>query len=145
MAEEIVHQHLIASLQVQRLVATPEELRSWLLKLAESLKLKAITEPMISYSETPGNSGFLGLLGITTSHFSFHHWDCCEPGLLQFDLYTCRPFDARFLLNEIDRFWTILEGSVALITRGSVFLPGIKIASGNVSDFMKGQELAEVK
>jgi S-adenosylmethionine/arginine decarboxylase-like enzyme len=73
--------------------------------------------PRIAYSEKPGNTGYLALVGITTSHVTLHHWDCSDPGVLQYDVFSCREFDPAIVLDCIERFWNCTFRTAHLIKR----------------------------
>ena len=116
--DTLVHQHLVIAVEVDRQSVEEEALGEWLVEVARSVGMRPITKPVISYSDSPGNTGFLGILGISTSHLSVHHWDCCRPSLLQFDLYSCKPFEIRTVLQEVNRFWSVQDGEIAVLNRG---------------------------
>jgi S-adenosylmethionine/arginine decarboxylase-like enzyme len=46
---------------------------------------------------------------IETSHIAFHIWDEQNPGLLQFDLYTCSSLDVSLVLDELETFFDFEE------------------------------------
>jgi S-adenosylmethionine/arginine decarboxylase-like enzyme len=142
---ELVHQHLIVSAEVERDTVSASELGDWLLRVAGSVGMRAITEPVISYSDSPGNTGYLGILGISTSHLSVHHWDCCTPSLLQFDLYSCRAYQVTAVLKEIDVFWRVRSGQIAVIERGQTYSAGLDLSMHDFRDLLRAPEKESVQ
>jgi S-adenosylmethionine/arginine decarboxylase-like enzyme len=67
--------------------------------------MKIIKGPFSSYVDKVGNKGLTGIVMIETSHIAFHIWDEPNPGILQFDLYTCGPLVKDQVLDFIkDKF-----------------------------------------
>lgn len=144
MSDALVHRHLILAGAVERESVVHSELSSWLLHLASTIGMRPLSSPHIHYSDTPGNTGFVGMLPITTSHISIHHWDCCSPPLLQLDIYSCREFDVATAVVEIHGFWNIISGSAALISRGHSYSPGFSVEQLNLS-WMLREALHQVR
>jgi S-adenosylmethionine/arginine decarboxylase-like enzyme len=48
-----------------------------------------------------GNEGITGFVVITTSHASIHTWP--DSGSIRFDLFSCRDFDDKFIVEEYTR------------------------------------------
>lgn len=134
---ELVHQHLIVSAEVAKESVTAADIGEWLLNVAARVGMRAITDPVVSYSDAPGNTGFLGILGISTSHLSVHHWDCCSPALLQFDLYSCRAYRVADVLAEVHRFWNVRAGRVAIVTRGHVYAHGLEVRTYEFAEALR--------
>jgi S-adenosylmethionine/arginine decarboxylase-like enzyme len=134
----LVHQHLVVSAEVARETVTSDELAGWLLSVVTRVGMRPITEPVVAYSDAPGNTGFLGILGISTSHLSIHHWDCCVPSLLQFDLYSCKAYDVASVLDEVNGFWSVRSGRIALLTRGHQYEPGLEIREREFFEALRG-------
>lgn len=66
---------------------------AFLTKLVDKIDMKIIKGPFASYVDKDGNKGLTAIVMIETSHIAFHIWDETDPGLLQFDLYTCGSLD----------------------------------------------------
>ena len=59
---------------------------------------------------------------IETSHIAFHIWDEPNPGLLQFDLYTCGSLDLDKTLNILRQYFDIVEIDYILFDREHGFV-----------------------
>jgi S-adenosylmethionine/arginine decarboxylase-like enzyme len=98
-----------------------ETLRQHLLDMVSKIGMTVALPPRVGYSNRPENTGFIGIVGITTSHIAFHHWDCVDPGVLQYDVFSCKDFDPDVVMNSVRAFWRCSIVSSVLISRYPTF------------------------
>jgi len=109
----IVHHHAIIVATVGR---RPGEihcdaLRTFLSDLVKAIGMQALFEPIA----IKGKYGFTGIVGIVTSHIAFHFFDSDQ--CLHFDVYSCKEFDIRALLEFIDRYWHVEKADILFVKR----------------------------
>lgn len=85
--------------------------------IASLISAKIIIEPQVKYCDSPGNTGYISIVGIGTSHISCHHWDQTNPQRLQMDVYSCTQFDEDVALKEICSFWKLKQGRFWVVRR----------------------------
>lgn len=100
----LVHKHVIIRAEVNNPPTDRNWLHGWLNELVAKIGMKVCQGPIVSYIDVPGNRGLTGVVIIETSHIAIHVWDECKPGLIQFDVYTCGPFDPQVIFNEMRVF-----------------------------------------
>ncbi len=109
----VVHHHAIIVATVRRRPAEIrcDDLRVFLSDLVKVIGMQALFEPIA----INGKYGFTGIVGIVTSHIAFHFFDSDQS--LHFDVYSCKEFDLRALLEFIDRYWSIEKADVLFVKR----------------------------
>ncbi len=122
MKPEIIHHHLIYQAKVGRsdLGKDAEEiLRTFLLDLIKEIDMQILIEPVFKFSH---NDAWTGLMGIITSHISFHYWTIEQ--YVQLDIYSCKEFDIEKTKTFLDNFWKAAEQKVIFLNReqGKEFL-----------------------
>jgi S-adenosylmethionine/arginine decarboxylase-like enzyme len=101
----LFHKHMLINAKVSNPIKTESEAIEFLENLVRRIDMKIIKGPFASYVDAPGNRGLTAIVMIETSHIAFHIWDEVDPGMLQFDLYTCGSLDKFDVLNTLnDRF-----------------------------------------
>lgn len=103
----IFHKHMLVNARVIDPIKTPEEGIEFLRDLVNRIDMKIIQGPYASYVDAEGNKGLTAVVMIETSHIAFHIWDEPNPGLLQFDLYTCGSLDKFEVLNALNNTFNI--------------------------------------
>lgn len=109
------HQHLLVKGYFQNPPMAEKTLNDWFIKLVERVDMKVAYEPTSVYVEESGNEGLtgsiiginkilVGKIGLQSSHGSIHIWSEQQPYLFQFDLYSCKEFDTKIVLNHLDEF-----------------------------------------
>jgi S-adenosylmethionine/arginine decarboxylase-like enzyme len=99
----IYHKHLLVNAKIKNPINTEEQGIEFLRNLVEQIDMKIIKGPFASYVDKEGNKGLTAIVMIETSHIAFHIWDEVDPGLIQFDLYTCGRLELdTFNLVEMD-------------------------------------------
>ncbi len=101
----LFHKHLLVNAKINKPISSEEEGIDFLKSLVEKIDMKIIKGPFSSYVDKVGNKGLTVIVMIETSHIAFHIWDEPNPGILQFDLYTCGPLVKDQVLDFIkDKF-----------------------------------------
>lgn len=100
----LVHKHLIIRAEVKNPPTERSWTHKWLTQLVEKIGMKICQGPITAYVDVPGNRGLTGVVIIETSHIALHVWDETNPGLMQFDVYTCGPFNPQTIFDELKQF-----------------------------------------
>jgi len=103
----IFHKHMLVNAKVSNPIHSEQEAIDFLTDLVRRVDMKIIKGPFASYVDAPGNKGLTAIVMIETSHIAFHIWDEVDPGLLQFDLYTCGSLDKFTVLNALNERFDI--------------------------------------
>ena len=98
------------------------EAKTFLKNLVERIDMKIIQGPFASYVDKPGNRGLTAIVMIETSHIAFHIWDEEDPGLVQFDLYTCGKLNLPEVLVAIKEDFDIVSMDYNLFDRENGFI-----------------------
>lgn len=109
------HHHLIYQAKVGRDdlgISEEDKLRIFLLELVKIAGMEVLIEPVFKFSK---NMAWTGLIGIITSHMSFHYWT--DEQYVQFDLYSCKDFDTEKVVSYLNEFWRASEQKVLFIDR----------------------------
>jgi hypothetical protein len=59
---------------------------------------------------------------IETSHIAFHIWDEADPGLIQFDLYTCGQLELDKVISIFKEYFNVAEMDFVLFDRENGFV-----------------------
>ena len=101
---DLDHRHIIVTAFVSNPPLTVEIGENWLHELVDIVDMKILMNASAIYCEDLGNEGVTGVVGLTTSHASFHSWHDCEKPFVQMDLYSCRHFEIEDVLNHMLKF-----------------------------------------
>ena len=95
------HKHLLVRAEVNNCPSEGElsAVLSWMKKLINTIDMKLLQGPSISYVDQPGNRGITCMALIETSHIVLHIWDEADPGIFQLDVYSCKSFDIGTVIN----------------------------------------------
>tara|TARA_B100000927_G_scaffold235192_1_gene195705 strand:- start:657 stop:1034 length:378 start_codon:yes stop_codon:yes gene_type:complete len=95
------HKHLLVRAEVNNCPSEGELslVLSWMKKLINTIDMKLLQGPNISYIDQPGNRGITCMALIETSHIVLHIWDEADPGIFQLDVYSCKSFDIGTVIN----------------------------------------------
>lgn len=74
----------------------------WMQDLVEQIGMKIIKGPYTAYVTKEGNRGLTAIVMIETSHIALHVWDETNPGLIQFDLYTCSTLPVQDVIKNLE-------------------------------------------
>jgi S-adenosylmethionine/arginine decarboxylase-like enzyme len=98
------HRHLIVTAFVTRPPMTVEAGENWLRELVGLVGMEILMDANAIYCEDLGNEGVTGVVGLTTSHASFHSWHGAERPFMTMDLYSCRHFEAQTVIDHLAEF-----------------------------------------
>lgn len=118
----IYHKHLLVNAKVTNPMNTEEQGIEFLKFLVDQINMKIIKGPFASYVDAEGNKGLTAIVMIETSHIAFHIWDEPNPGLLQFDLYTCGSLDLEKTKEILKQYFNIESGEYVLYDRENGFV-----------------------
>lgn len=122
MIDPIYHKHLLINAKINNPIRTTEQGIKFLKNLVFDIEMKIIQGPFASYVEKNGNRGLTAIVMIETSHIAFHIWDEKDPGLLQFDLYTCGTLDTNKVLDSINASFEVSSMDWILFDREDGFV-----------------------
>lgn len=118
----LFHKHLLVNAKVIDPIKTEQEGIDFLTNLVERINMKIIKGPFASYVDKAGNEGLTAIVMIETSHIAFHIWDAPNPGMLQFDLYTCGALDLDEVLKALNERFNIVSMDYNLYDREQGFV-----------------------
>ncbi len=104
---------------------TPERLRASssiynrLDDIPGMLGMRKLTTPQIAFCQSPnrqGNWGISGFVMIYESHIALHTWP--ENGYVSMDVYSCKDFDDKKVVQLLQDHWGATKMSVNVIARG---------------------------
>lgn len=127
----IYHKHLLVNAKVKNPMRSEQEAIDFLTNLVQEIDMKIIKGPFSSYVDKDGNKGLTAIVMIETSHIAFHIWDEVDPGLLQFDLYTCGSLDVNKVFYILGQAFNIQSMEYQLFDRENGF---IVEQEGNLAD-----------
>ncbi len=142
----IYHKHLLVNAKVFDPMNTEEQGVDFLRNLVKNIDMKIIKGPFASYVDAEGNKGLTGVVMIETSHIAFHIWDEPNPGLLQFDLYTCGSLDVDKVMTILNNYFAVQSLEYVQFDRENGF---VVEQEGNLKDgvfytkYPKGLKLDE--
>jgi len=89
--------------------------------MVDHVRMKVMLEPATAWCDDLGNEGITSVVILTTSHCSMHIWNLPEPDLsvMQFDLYSCAPFEVAEVLEYISMHFDVREASYKFLDRES--------------------------
>ncbi len=99
----ILHHHLIYQARVGRtdLDFNAEEiLKKFMFDLLKEVDMKILITPQFKFSQ---QKAWTGIMGIVTSHISFHYWTVEQ--YVQLDIYSCKAFDRKKAIAFLTHFW----------------------------------------
>lgn len=99
----IIHHHLIYQSKVNRSDLnrnSGEILERFLYDLVEQIGMQILIHPQVAFSH---QKAWTGIVGIVTSHISFHYWTVEKR--LQLDIYSCKEFDVSRAIHFLNSFW----------------------------------------
>jgi len=118
----IYHKHLLVNAKVKNPINTEEQGIEFLTNLVNKIDMKIIKGPFASYVDKEGNKGLTAIVMIETSHIAFHIWDETDPGLIQFDLYTCGQLELDKVISIFKDTFNVVEFDYVLFDRENGFV-----------------------
>ena len=120
------HLHLVILGEAYNPPKDTEVVKAWMSNLVESIGMKKLIDPQAVYVEAVGNRGMTSCVLIETSHIAWHVWDEEEPGMLQFDLYTCGELDSNKVYEMVRDFFGLGSYTLRVFDRSQGDLERIK-------------------
>ena len=125
----IKHLHQIIMGEVYVPPLNPDLAKHWMSSLVEKIGMKKLIEPQAIYVESVGNRGMTCCVLIETSHIAWHVWDEEQPGMLQFDLYTCGDLDPHLVYKEVQNFFGLGSYTMRVYNRANGDMDRVSIGS----------------
>lgn len=113
------HKHLILNAVVRNPLLTEEDVNCWLAELVNIVDMEILIPPVSKYCDIEGNEGVTGTVVITTSHMSIHIWPTGEKPYIRLDIYSCKDFDAKKVIEYVDTTMGIVEEGHLIIDRNT--------------------------
>jgi S-adenosylmethionine/arginine decarboxylase-like enzyme len=66
--------------------------------------MTVLAGPFVKYLDVVGNRGLTGVCILAQSHAALHAWDECDPGILQFDIYSCGNLNINIVIEHLQAF-----------------------------------------
>lgn len=104
MNPELLHKHMIVRAEIRKPITDCSVLEHWLEELIQSMNMKILLGPYVVYCDKEGNRGITGIVAIETSSITLHIWDECQPGVFQFDVYTCSDLEPNMIIDHMQIF-----------------------------------------
>ena len=96
-------------------------IKQWMEDLVKQIDMKIIQGPYTAYVTKEGNRGLTAIVMIETSHIALHVWDEDNPGMIQFDLYTCSTLPVRDVIENLKSNLGLKDYSFMVIEREKGF------------------------
>ena len=103
----MIHKHLLITAIIENPPHTEEQGNQWLQELVQILNMNTFLQPISKYDNTIDNKGLTGIVGLTTSHCSFHCWevsDSIPEAFINVDVYSCKDFDPNVVIAHLEMF-----------------------------------------
>jgi len=125
----LYHKHLLVNAKVKSPMKEESAAIAFLQDLVDKIDMKIIKGPFAAYVDKDGNKGLTAIVMIETSHIAFHIWDEVDPGLIQFDLYTCGQLELDRVISLFKETFDVVNMDYVLFDREN----GFKVeAEGNL-------------
>jgi S-adenosylmethionine/arginine decarboxylase-like enzyme len=109
----IQHKHILINAKVSNPIQNELEAIQFLDRLVDRIGMKVIKGPYAKYVEAEGNKGLTAIVMI---------WDEQDPGMLQFDLYTCGSMSKDEVIKALQERFEIVSMDWRLYDRASGFV-----------------------
>lgn len=96
-------------------------IKQWMENLVQEIDMKIIQGPYTAYVTKEGNRGLTAIVMIETSHIALHVWDEDNPGMIQFDLYTCSTLPVQDVIDNLKLNLGLKDYSYMVIERENGF------------------------
>jgi len=113
------HKHLILNAKVKNPINCDKECEVWLANLVKLIDMEILVPPMAKYCDIEGNEGVTGVVIITTSHISIHIWPQQPQPYIRMDVYSCKDFDPKSVINYVHETMEIVEEEHVVIDRNA--------------------------
>ena len=113
----LYHKHLLVNAKVKSPMKEESAAIAFLQDLVEKIDMKISKGPFAAYVDKDGNKGLTAIVMIETSHIAFHIWDEVDPGLIQFDLYTCGQLELDRVISLFKETFDVVNMDYVLFDR----------------------------
>ena len=113
----LYHKHLLVNAKVKSPMKEESDAIAFLQDLVDKIDMKIIKGPFAAYVDKDGNKGLTAIVMIETSHIAFHIWDEVDPGLIQFDLYTCGQLELDRVISLFKETFDVVNMDYVLFDR----------------------------
>lgn len=110
------HKHIIIRAYANNPPKDANRLSDWCKEVVAAVGMKVIAGPLVVYGDMPGNAGYTAVTILDFSHLAIHSWDEVSPGLIEFDLFSCKDFDVNIVLDKLEEF-DIVSHSIMMVNR----------------------------
>ncbi len=107
MSQVLDHRHMIVTAYVTNPPLSAQIGEEWLRRLVKLVDMQILMDAKAIYCEDLGNEGVTGVVGLTTSHSSFHAWHMAERPFINFDLYSCHDFPTQVIFDHLKEFGAV--------------------------------------
>ena len=115
MTNNFIHLLLRAEAETDPKPGEEQKIYNEVLQLVEDIGMKIFMEPKVKHLPIPGNEGTTWVVGLETSHSSFHAWTLPNPEimkipnatLIQMDAFTCGDLgekEIKTILNFLSQY-----------------------------------------
>ena len=104
LAPDLVRQRVIIEATTPQIV-TPNQMRSYLLKMAEVAEMQVLSGP---YAYSAHEMGYGGWIHWKSSGAHIYSYPT-DPPLLTVDIYTCKPFSVEKVVNYTGEYFDVIE------------------------------------
>lgn len=115
------HMHLLLNAQITDPPGPEscERINEFMRGMVEHVRMKVMLDPVTAWCDEPGNEGITSTVILTTSHCAMHIWNLPEPhpSMMQFDLYSCAPFEVSEVYEYISRHFNVISASYKFLDR----------------------------
>lgn len=115
------HLHLLVNAQITDPPGPGdcEKVNEFMRGMVEHVRMKVMLDPVSAWCDEPGNEGITSTVILTTSHCAMHIWNMPEPynSIMQFDLYSCAPFEVNEVFSYISRHFKVVSASYKFLDR----------------------------
>lgn len=119
----LIHKHLIIRAEVKNPPKNEEQLKNWLTDFITFIDMKVLMGPYVKYCDKVGNRGITGVAVIETSHIAMHVWDETDPGIMQFDVYSCSEFDPYKIADKLQADFEVTKLDYKFLNRETELKP----------------------
>lgn len=114
---DLHHIHLLVTAYVDRPPMSDTDGTNWLRKLVDVIDMQILMNAQAIYCEDLGNEGVTGIVGLTTSHASFHSWHNVIEPFISVDVYSCNTFDTQAVFQHMAEEWGMTYCDYMLVNR----------------------------
>jgi S-adenosylmethionine/arginine decarboxylase-like enzyme len=103
------HQHLLVKGIIKKTTKSTEEINNWFSELVKKVGMVVVAGPTSVYIDELGNEGLTGTVTLATSHASIHIWDATDPMCFQFDIYSCKCYDIKIVIDHLNEAFDMID------------------------------------